>query len=114
MNVSMQKLVNAVNTYIERDAIKTGATIKKRSEQFAFGFKLGIAKECAKNLISYALNDERIKVLGIVNEEDLINLDIVYNAAKFSIENISDKQIEFFGLKLDESDLDKLYNYARG
>ena len=112
MNVSMQKLVNAVNMYIDRDAMQTGAAMKSL-DQFLFGFKLGIAREKAQNIIGNVVNDERMKAIGVVNEEGLIDIDAVYNAAKFSISKMNDKKIELYGFKLNEADVDKLYSYAR-
>lgn len=112
MNVSMQKIVNAVNMYIERDAMNVAVKMQG-VDQFLYGFKLGLIKERASAYITNILSGEGAKMAGITNEEGHVDIDALYNAAKYSISKMSEKKIKVLGFVLDEADIDKLYNYAR-
>lgn len=112
MHATKQKLINAINMYIDRDSMQAISGMKD-FDQFLFGFKLGIIREKANALIDGILNNESLKTMDLINEEGLIDIDAVYNAAKFAMGKTTDKKIRAFGFVMNESDIDKLYNYAR-
>jgi uncharacterized protein YfkK (UPF0435 family) len=112
MHVTKQKLLNAINMYIDRDSMQAISGMKD-IDQFLFGFKLGIIREKANALIDGVLNNESLKTMDLINEEGLVDIDAVYNAAKFAMSKTNDHKLRAFGFVINDADIDKLYSYAR-
>lgn len=112
MHVTKQKLINAINMYIDKDAMQAVNGMKD-IDQFLFGFKIGIIRDKAGSLIDNVLGNEAVKTMGLINEEGLLDIDAVYNAAKFAMSKTTDHKLRAFGFVMNDADIDKLYNYAR-
>ena len=52
-----------------------------------------------------------IKALGIIGEDDEIDIDKLYTAMKKAISKVD--TFEYMGIRFNERDVDSLYNYIR-
>jgi hypothetical protein len=110
MKVSFDKLMSAINTYIEHDLMPLSASMGKL-EQFLFGVKMGIFKEKAGGAIMDFIQGSMAQTFKLVDENGNIDVDVFYNAAKNAMRPLS--YIEVAGIRLNEADIDKIYSYLR-
>lgn len=113
MKVPMQNVLNALNLYIDNDALQIAKTMPI-TDQFIFGLKIGLIREKAQSFIKSLSATDGAKMMDLIDEEGHVDIDAVYNAAKFSLSKMPDKKIRAFGFTLTETDIDKLYHYAKG
>ena len=110
MKVSFDKLMSAINTYIDQDLMPLSASMGKL-EQFLFGVKMGIFKEKVGVAVKDFINGATAKTFQLVDENGNIDVDVFYNAAKNAMRPVS--FIEVAGIRLNEADIDKIYSYLR-
>ena len=110
MTVSFEKLISAINVYIERDLMPLSSSLGKL-EQFFFGIKMGIFKERASAVVADFIKGDMAKSFKLVDENGNIDVDVFYRAAKDAMRPLS--FIEVAGIRLNDADIDKLYNYLR-
>ena len=105
MVVTIQQVERGVCNYIEEEIAKksTGAL------KFGVYFMLPTIQKKMRTLIQQFQTNELTK--DFFGDNGNLNLDMVYNNAKSAIQKSG--QIEMYGVILNESDVDKLYNYIR-
>jgi hypothetical protein len=107
MKLNEMQLYSALNEFIEREIMPLGANMNL-TEQFVFGFKMGIAKRKIQSIIKGYLAKKEIKILGLVDENGYIDIDTMYQSASDVINQM--KQIELAGITFRDSDLQNLYS----
>lgn len=106
MKLNEMQLYSAINEFIDREIMPLGASMNL-TDQFLFGFKIGIVKRRIQGIIKGYLSQKEIKALGLIDENGLIDVDVMYQSAMDMFSNM--KQIEVAGITFKESDLQKLY-----
>ena len=110
MKVSFDKLMSAINTYIDQDLMPLSASMGKL-EQFLFGVKMGIFKEQAGVAVRSLMDSTMAKTFQLVDDEGNIDADVFYRATKNEMRTMS--FVEVAGIRLKEADIDKIYSYLR-
>lgn len=106
MRVNEMQLYSAINEYIDREIMPLGATMNL-TEQFAFGFKMGIAKRKIQNAVKGYLSKKEVKMLDLVDENGYIDVETMYQSASDVMSQM--KQLEIAGITFKDTDLQKLY-----
>lgn len=109
MKLNEMQLYSAINEYIDKEIMPLGASMKM-TEQFAFGFKMGVVKRKIQNVVKSYLNNDASKILGIVDDSGYIDIDTLYQSAKDVMAQM--QQITVAGLTFKDTDLVKLYSLA--
>ena len=109
MIITQGKLVEVINNYIDTDVM---VNVNKLSslEQLFVGIKIGVIKKSIPKLVDEYVNKPELKLLGVVTEKG-IDLDIIYESAKESIQKLG--TVEYGNFRFNESDIDKIYNLAK-
>lgn len=110
MKLTEMQLYSALNEYIDREIMPLGANMKML-EQFMFGVQIGVIKRKIQSVVKSYINSPAIKALGLIDENGLIDIDTIYNAAADTFKQMS--YIEVGGVRLSEPDLQKLYGTMR-
>ena len=106
MKLNEMQLYSAINEYIDREILPLGATMNI-TDQFIFGFKVGIAKRKIQDIIKPYFKTEMAKTLALIDENGYIDIDTIYSAASDVMQNM--KQLEIAGITFKNEDLQKLY-----
>jgi hypothetical protein len=107
MKLSESQLYMALNEFIERELVPLGASMDL-TKQFAFGFKIGVIKQQMEHVVKSYLNKNELKIFEIIDSDNKINIDVIYNAAKDVLTRM--QQVEFAGIIFKERDLNTLYS----
>ena len=110
MRLTEDKIINAVNEYIDTD-LKPLMSSMAALEQFTFGFGLGIFRRKMQTALRKLLTSKVAAALEIVAEDGSVDIETAYVAATDSLKNVG--SIELAGIRFTTSDLDKLYNIMR-
>lgn len=110
MKLTEMQLYSALNEYIDREIMPLGANMKML-EQFMFGVQIGVIKRKIQSVVKSYINSPAIKALGLIDENGLIDIDTIYNAAADTFKQMN--YIEVGGVRLSEADLQKLYGTMR-
>lgn len=106
MRVSEMQLYPAITEFIERELMPLGATMNL-TEQFLFGFKMGVLKRKIQDLVKGYLSNNGLKMLGIVDENGCIDIDTLYQSASDVMERMT--QVTVMGFNFKANDLQNLY-----
>ena len=106
MKLNEMQLYSSINEFIDREIMPLGATMNL-TEQFMFGFKMGIAKRKIQSIVKGYLGRKEMKILGLVDENGYIDVDTMYQSASDVMNQM--KQLELAGITFKNSDLQKLY-----
>lgn len=106
MKLKEMQLYPAISEFIDREIMPLGASMNM-TDQFLFGFKMGIVKRRIQDIVKGYLSKKEMKALGLVDENGYIDVDIMYHSAMDMLKNM--KQIEVAGITFKENDLQKLY-----
>lgn len=107
MKINEGQLYSAVTEYIDREIMPLGASMDL-TNQFVFGFKMGIVKRKMQDVVKSYIHSDGAKTLGLVDENGYIDIDTIYQAAYDSLLNV--KQFDIAGITFKEADLQKLYS----
>ena len=110
MRTSMQSVMAGVSAYIDREIAPMGATMKNL-DQFLFGVKVGIIRGRLEGIVRGFVGSEMAKTAQLVDEEGNIDIDTIYQASISSMSSV--RYIDIAGIQLNETDLNKLYNYIK-
>lgn len=107
----LNKVINGVIKYIDNELLNKIEGWQK----WAFGIVSGLAIKNANNIFEKLKNNPFISSLGIIDEENNIDIDEIYglaiNEARKSSINVS---IPMLGsINFDDTDVTKLYNYIK-
>jgi hypothetical protein len=106
MKFNEMQLYSAINEFIDREIMPLGASMSL-TDQFIFGFKMGIVKRRIQVLVKDYLSKKEFKALGLIDENGYIDIDTMYQSASDVMGQM--KQIEIAGITFKENDLQKLY-----
>ena len=110
MRVNEMQLYSALNEFIDREIMPLGANMNL-TEQFLFGFKVGVAKRKIQHIVKTYLSRKEIIALDLVDDKGYIDVDTMYQSASDVMSQM--KQLDIGGITLKENDLQKLYGYAQ-
>ena len=106
MKLNEMQLYSAINEYIDREIMPLGASMNL-TDQFVFGFKMGIIKRKMQDVLKSYIHNDAAKMLGILDENGYIDIDTLYQSASDTMSQV--KQLEVAGITFREGDLQKLY-----
>ena len=104
MKINTEQLQRAIVQYFDSEIVAKATGVKK----FTMGLVAELYRPKITSLITSLTNNSLIKMSDIVDENGLINIDQLYNAAKESIKKSG--QFILFDIIFNETDVDKLYN----
>ena len=107
MKLNEMQLYSALNEFIEREIMPLGASMNL-TEQFGYGFKVGIIKRVIQNMVKGYLSKKEIKTFGIVDDDGNIDIEILYQSASDMFKQI--KEFDYLGFTFKEQDLSRLYS----
>ena len=104
MKVNIEQAQRAIETYFNQEILSKAIGFKKFTTALAYGmFKDKISK-----LLIDLTNNDLIKMTEVVDNNQLIDVDLLYRGAKDAIQRRG--QFEVMGIIFTESDVDKLYS----
>lgn len=107
MKLNTDQLQRAVIEYFNQEILSKAAGWKKFSTALLFNMYNTKLPE----LIIALANNPLIKLTGIIDENNRVDLEALYTYAKDAIQKSG--QFELMGIIFTESDVDKLYSIAR-
>lgn len=110
MKLSEMQLYSALNEYIDREIMPLGANMQMLN-QFMFGVQMGVVKRKIQTIVKGYIASPSVKALGLIDENGLIDIDTLYGAASDTFKQMN--YVEVGGVRLSESDLQKLYGIMR-
>lgn len=110
MKLTEMQLYSALNEYIDREIMPLGANMQMMN-QFLFGVQMGVIKRKIQSLVKGYITSPAIKTLGLIDENGLIDIDTLYSSASDMFKQMN--YIEVGGIRLSETDLQKLYGIMR-
>lgn len=110
MKTSIQSVMAGISAYIDQEIVPIGATMKNL-DQFLFGMKVGVIRGKLEAMVRDFVMSDMAKAVKLVDEEGKIDIDTLYQSAVSSIKPIS--YIDIAGIRLNENDISKLYNYIK-
>jgi hypothetical protein len=106
MRLNEMQLYSSISEYIEREIMPLGASMNL-TEQFLFGFKMGIVKRKIQDVVKNFLHDDKLKILGLVDENGCVDIDTMYQSASDVMGQMG--HIDVAGITFKDVDLQKLY-----
>ena len=110
MKASIQSIMAGVSAFIDNEIVPLGASMKSL-DQFLFGMKIGIIRGKLEAMVKDFVMSDMAKAVQLVDDEGKVDIDVLYQSAMSSIKPIT--YIEVAGIRLDENDITKLYNYIK-
>ena len=104
MKVNIEQAQRAIETYFNQEILSKAIGFKKFTTALAYGM---FKDKISKLLIDLANND-LIKMTEVVDDNQLIDIDLLYRRAKEAIQRSG--QFEVMRIIFTESDIDKLYS----
>lgn len=104
MKVNIEQFEHAVLQYYNSEILSKATGFKK----FTMSLVYEMYSTRIKMIIMELLNNPLIKMTGVVDENNFIDIDVLYHAAKEAIHKTG--QFTVFGIIFNESDIDKLYS----
>lgn len=104
MKVNIEQIQRAIETYFNQEILSKAIGFKKFTTALAYGM---FKDKISKILIDLANND-LIKMTEVVDNNQLIDIDLLYREAKEAIQRSG--QFEVMRIIFTESDIDKLYS----
>lgn len=105
------KVLNGITTYIDKEIIDKINGWQK----WVVGSGIGIAMSNSTNVFNELKNNQFIKMLGIINKDDKIDVDKIYKEFKKQAKKSAITfDVPLIGtITLTEQDVDKLYEYIK-
>ena len=110
MKSSIQSVMSGISAFIDNEIVPLGASMKSL-DQFLFGMKIGIIRGKLEGMVKDFVMSDMAKAIQLVDDEGKVDIDVLYQSAMSSIKPIS--FVEVAGIRLNENDITKLYNYIR-
>lgn len=111
MMVSQEQLQRGITRFVDAEVLPKLSGIKK----VGVGMYVGLVAHNAADAINKLKTNPAIAMLGIIDENNAIDIDALYDVA---IPLFSEKQtfdLPVLGsVAFDKSDVDKLYKYIKG
>jgi hypothetical protein len=106
MFVNTEQIQIGVNNFIENEIAKKAVGFNKFATYFALPI---INKKITQYLNNFSTNELTKEMF---DENRNLDLDAVYNMAKSAVQKSG--PFVYFGVRFDESDIDKLHTYIKG
>jgi hypothetical protein len=105
------KVLNGITKYIDTEIVDKIEGWQK----WVIGSGIGIALSNSTNLFNQLKDNEIVKMLGIINEENKIDIEKIYKEFKNQAKKGSISfEVPLVGtLTLNEQDVDKIYDFIR-
>lgn len=105
------KVLNGITKYIDTEIVDKIEGWQK----WVIGSGIGIALSNSTNLFNQLKDNEIVKMLGIINEENKIDIEKIYKEFKNQAKKGSISfDVPLVGtLTLNEQDVDKIYDFIR-
>ena len=105
------KVLNGITKYIDTEIVDKIEGWQK----WVIGSCIGIALSNSTNLFNQLKDNEIVKMLGIINEENKIDIEKIYKEFKNQAKKGSISfEVPLVGtLTLNEQDVDKIYDFIR-
>ena len=105
------KVLNGITKYIDTEIVDKIDGWQK----WVIGSGIGIALSNSTNLFNQLKDNEIVKMLGIINEENKIDIEKIYKEFKNQAKKGSISfEVPLVGtLTLNEQDVDKIYDFIR-
>lgn len=105
------KVLNGITKYIDTEIVDKIEGWQK----WVIGSGIGIALSNSTNLFNQLKDNEIVKMLGIINEENKIDIEKIYKEFKNQAKKGSVSfEVPLVGtLTLNEQDVDKIYDFIR-
>ena len=107
MKINEMQLYSALNEYIDRELLPLGASMDF-IQQILYGTKIGVIKRRAEVVIKKYLNKPEMKMLELVDENGLIDIEPIYQSAMDMINKM--QKVEIGGITFKPNDLQNLYS----
>jgi hypothetical protein len=106
MKINEMQLYSALNEFIDREIMPLGANMDL-TKQFLYGIKIGVVKHRIQGLTKSYLNKPEIKMLGLIDENGVIDIEPIYQSAMDMMNKM--QKVEIGGITFKENDLQNLY-----
>lgn len=105
------KVLNGITKYIDTEIVDKIEGWQK----WVIGSGIGIALSNSTNLFNQLKDNEIVKMLGVINEENKIDIEKIYKEFKNQAKKGSISfEVPLVGtLTLNEQDVDKIYDFIR-
>lgn len=110
MMIKEETLYRVIDTYIEKE-IAPLSNGTSQINQLLFGFQVGILRRKAKTLISQYIESPVAKTMGLIDEQNQVDIDTLYGALSDAM--TSQGNIELMGVKFTTQDVNKLYSMLK-
>lgn len=107
MKVNIEQAQRIVTEYFNKEILAKTTGLKKLTT----GLLFNLYAFNMPNLLIQLANNPFIKATGVVDGSNFIDLDLLYTGAKDAMQKCG--QVEFAGILFNDTDIDKLYNYAK-
>ena len=109
--VTYQALVKGISTFIDKEIL----TKLSGTSKMLMGIGAGVAIKRSENIYEVLKNNSIMKMLGIIDQQGNIDIDILYEELKKQVEKEEIMlDIPVIGLlKLNAGDVDKLIYYIK-
>lgn len=109
--VDFNRIKNGIAKYLDNEIIPNLSN--NDTEKFLVGIATGIFLKRMDKIMNYYLNRNLMKVAEITNENQEIDIDLIYEVAKETIKSNSVSfEVPVFGkLTFTKDDIDTLYKY---
>jgi hypothetical protein len=107
MNANIEQIQRAITEYFNQEILSKTTGLKKFTTDLAFN----LYKPQIPKIFLRLVNNPLIKGTGVIDENNLIDVDTLYEHAKNAIQHSG--QIEFMGILFNDADVDKLYTFIK-
>lgn len=110
--VNIGQVQNGITRYLDNEIVKNMMGWQK----WTFGAFGAIAVSRAGSIFETLKNNKMIAALGVIDNNDMIDIDTIYREYKRQAQTgaITIDVPVFGALSLNETDVDKIYNYIIG
>lgn len=100
---TLEQIQNGIAYFIDQELASKATGLKK--------FMLYFLTPTIKRTVADYVHKYKAYVPELVDAEDRVNLDLLYNYSKTAIQHSG--QFEFMSIIFNETDIDKLYSYIK-
>ena len=104
MKVSIEQIQKAIELYFNQEILPKAVGFKKFTTALVFN----MYKPKLQDLLINLADNHIVKMSGVVDEQQFVNIDALYNYAKDAVQKSG--QFEVLGIIFTETDLDKVYS----
>lgn len=107
MKINIEQVQRAITEYFNQEILAKTTGWKK----FTMDFTFSLYKARLPKLFLQWVENPLIKHSGVIDENNFIDIELLYEHAKNAIQHSG--QVEIFSILFNDSDIDKLYNFMK-